>query len=79
MRPIFTALLVAAAIYSGAQQPAHYPENKAHIDVTGTAETEVVPDEIYVAIVIRERYEGREKISIESQEEKLKAWKKAVV
>lgn len=45
---------------------------KPYIEVTGTAETEVVPDEIYISIVIRERYAGKEKQTIEMQEEKLK-------
>ncbi len=45
---------------------------KPYIEVTGTAETEVVPDEIYISIVIRERYVGKEKQTIDMREEKLK-------
>lgn len=48
-------------------------EQKPFIEVTGTAEQEIIPDEIYINIVIREKYVNREKITIESQEEKLKA------
>lgn len=43
-----------------------------YIEVIGTAEKEVVPNEIYIGIVIKERYENRVKLSIESQEEKLR-------
>ncbi len=45
---------------------------KAYIEVTGTAEKEVSPDEIYISITIKEREQGREKITIEKQEEELK-------
>lgn len=48
------------------------PEELPYIDVTGTAEKEVIPDEIYLSITLRERYEGKTKIPIEAQEEKLK-------
>jgi len=47
-------------------------EDIPYIDVTGTAEKEVIPDEIYVSIILRERFEGRNKVTIEAQEEKLK-------
>jgi uncharacterized protein YggE len=48
------------------------PEESPFIEVTGTAKKEIVPDEIYIAIIIHERYVNKEKISIEFQEEKLK-------
>jgi hypothetical protein len=47
-------------------------EEKPYIEVTGMAEKEIIPDEIYIAITIRERHEGREKISIDKQEADLK-------
>ncbi len=43
------------------------------IEVTGTAEKEITPDEIYVRILLQEKNESREKITIEQQEEKLRA------
>lgn len=49
------------------------PAEKPFIEVTGTAEKEVVPDKIYISIVVRERFENKEKITVEAQEEKLKA------
>ena len=47
-------------------------EEKGSIEVTGTAEKEVIPDEIYIQITLRERYINKNKIGIEEQEEKLK-------
>lgn len=52
--------------------------DKPYIEVTGIAEKEVVPDEIYVRIVIRERIVNKEKISIQNQEAKLKESLRAI-
>ena len=49
-----------------------------YIEVTGVAEQEVVPDEIYVSIIIREKYSNKEKVSIQVQEEKLKGQLKSL-
>jgi len=46
--------------------------NKRYIEVTGTSETEIVPDEIYITITLLERMENKEKVSIEKQEADLK-------
>lgn len=43
-----------------------------YIEVTGTAEKEVIPDEIYIGIIIHEKYSNKIKVTIEEQEEKLK-------
>lgn len=48
------------------------PVEKPFIEVTGVKEMEIVPDEIYIGIVIRERMEDKIKITIEEQEIKLK-------
>lgn len=42
------------------------------IEVSGTSEMEVVPDEIYITITLMERMEGKEKITIDKQEADLK-------
>jgi len=42
------------------------------IELTGTAEKEIVPDEIYILITLMERLDGKDKITIESQEQALK-------
>lgn len=44
----------------------------SYIEVTGTAEEEVVPDEIFITITLKERYVNKEKLTIEAQETQLK-------
>jgi uncharacterized protein YggE len=46
--------------------------NKRFIEITGTSETEVTPDELYITITLLERSENKEKITIEKQEADLK-------
>lgn len=53
-------------------------EEKSFIEVNGIAEQEIIPDQIYISIIIREKYENKEKITIESQEEKLKTLLKEI-
>ncbi len=45
---------------------------KPFIEVTGTSETEITPDEIYLSITLQERMEGKEKLTIDKQESALK-------
>ena len=45
---------------------------KPFIEVAGMAEKEVIPDEIFISISIKEKYVDREKLTVEKQEEKLK-------
>lgn len=67
---VVIAFLISTSIFAQTTMEA---EEKPFIEVTGTAEQEVVPDEIYIKITIREKYVNKEKITIEAQEEKLKA------
>lgn len=41
------------------------------IEVIGTAQKEIVPDEIYIGITLREKSEGKNRMSIEEQEKLL--------
>ncbi|MFN0274291.1 MAG: SIMPL domain-containing protein [Chitinophagales bacterium] len=41
---------------------------KPYVEVTGSAEMEIVPDEIYITAVLQERYDGKEKMTIEKME-----------
>lgn len=63
------ALLFTAALT--AQNPAT-GEEKPYIEVNGNGEMEVTPDEIFVAITIRERSTNKKTISVEEQEQNLK-------
>lgn len=41
---------------------------KPYIEVTGSAEMEIVPDEIYITAILQERYDGKTKVTIEKME-----------
>ena len=64
-------LTLAGTYYSTAQITQEF-SGKNFIEVTGTSETEVTPDEIYVTITLLERMDGKEKVTIEKQEADLK-------
>ena len=55
---------------------AQYEPNPLHsvpyIEVTGDAEMEIVPDEIFLRFTLKERYDGKTKINLEDLEKKLK-------
>jgi uncharacterized protein YggE len=70
-KKLFSLLAFATMLAFGQNNPAKLDE-QPYIEVTGTAEQEIVPDEIYIGIVIREKYAGKVKLSIEEQEVKLK-------
>jgi uncharacterized protein YggE len=47
-------------------------EEKPYIEVNGAGELEVIPDEIYVAITLRERSINKKTVTVEEQEQNLK-------
>lgn len=65
-------LLMLNAIFTFGQTNNSSIDVRPYIEVLGTSEMEIIPDEIYIGIVIRERYVNKTKITIEEQEEKLK-------
>jgi len=42
-----------------------------YIEVTGVKELEIVPDEIFIQFTLKERYDGKTKITIDQQKKKL--------
>lgn len=66
-KTLLTLLFFSSICYAFAQK-----DTPPFIEVTGTADMEVVPDEIYIAITIREDDEGRTQRSVEEQENNLK-------
>ena len=60
------------AIVSKGYSQTNLSESLPYIEVNGYAEKEVIPNEIYIGIILRERIENKEKISIEFQEKQLK-------
>lgn len=67
------ALLLASAAYSQEKNFLDMP----YIEVTGKAEMEVVPDEIYLAITINEK-DNKGKVSVDQQEKEMFRQLKAV-
>lgn len=63
-------LLVSAVFVASAQQPA---PRQPMIEVTGSAEMEIVPDEIYVSVTIREFLEDRKKKNIDEIEKEFRS------
>ena len=47
-------------------------EQKPYTEATGKAEKKIIPDEIYLSITIKERTSGKDEISVEEQEIKLR-------
>jgi uncharacterized protein YggE len=66
-----TVLLLSLTVFASAQDPNTTEKN--YIEVTGIGELEIVPDEIYISITLREKQEGKKKISVETQESELKS------
>jgi len=66
---ITISLIITTSVFG---QTENELEEKPFIEITGRVEQEIIPDEIYLNIVIREKYVNKEKVSIEIQEEKLK-------
>jgi uncharacterized protein YggE len=71
MKNCVVIFLMFLSIKSFAQR-SEVETQKPHIEVVGTAELEIIPNEIFIAIILKERMVNKEKISIESQEEQLK-------
>lgn len=67
-------LLFAAMLFVAVQANAQTVNEKEtpFIEVTGTAEKEVVPDIIYISITLYDKIEGKATYSLDDQEENLK-------
>jgi uncharacterized protein YggE len=72
LKIILTALLLTTGFSIYSQTYTTSQDEIAAIEVIGFAEKEIVPDEIYIAITIRERESGKDKITIDKQETDLK-------
>lgn len=67
------SLLVAAMLLATLAIGQVYQQEKPFIEVTGIAKMEVVPDQIYVSIMLKERSESRGKVTIDRLESDMKA------
>jgi uncharacterized protein YggE len=70
--------LLLFTTFSFAQTTPAKSGETSYIDVTGTAEKEVIPDEIFINITLLERYINKEKLTIEVQEVNLKQALKSI-
>ena len=66
------AILCISFLYSINYGQTKPTEEIPYIEVNGYAEKEVIPNEIYIGITLRERMENKEKVTIESQEKQLR-------
>ncbi|MDW7694068.1 SIMPL domain-containing protein [Flammeovirgaceae bacterium SG7u.111] len=72
MKTLFALALVLLPTLLFGQISEENTKINPYIEVTGTAEQKVVPDQIYISINLKEREEGKVKITIEKQENDLK-------
>lgn len=70
--------LLLFTTFSFAQSTPAKSGETSYIDVTGTAEKEVIPDEIFINITLAERYINKDKLTIEVQEVNLKQALKSI-
>ncbi len=71
MKTLFISIIIFCAHSIMAQTAVTKEEQTPYIEVMGSSEKEIVPDEIYVEIVLRERFDNKLKITIEEQEKSL--------
>lgn len=74
-RPVTIALLLSFLLFSGfaqAQQPVNPLESTPYIEVTGEGELEIVPDEIFLRFTLKERYDGKNKTTLDKLEKDLR-------
>ena len=71
MKKYFLFMAIAVISLPALSQQELPKDEKPNIEVTGTAEMEVTPDEIYVSIVLREKNKNNDKWKIEIQEDNL--------
>ncbi len=68
LRSILIASLCFTALHLWAQTPAEPQQH--YIEVNGSAEMEIIPDEIYISVTLAERFDGRTKVTMAQQETK---------
>jgi len=68
---ILVLLIVALPLLSMSQENTTGKETP-YIEVVGTGEMEIVPDQIYISFTLKERFEGKKKIELEDQEKEMK-------
>ena len=67
---LILSIFIVASYFAGAQLSDQ--NAKPYIEVVGNGEMEIVPNEIYISFTLKERMDGKNKITIEEQEKELK-------
>lgn len=65
--------LFSLIVKTNGQAVSTKPSEINYIDAIGSADTLITPDKIFIEITVRERYEGRTKVTIDSLEDLLKS------
>lgn len=63
---LYLSLIIGTSVFAQTTPEAPY------IEVTGTSEKEIIPDKIFIAIHLSERYDGKKNITLEEQDIALK-------
>ena len=66
------SLLLTAMLFTTLAIGQVYQQEKPYIEVTGIAKMEIIPDQIYVRIMLKERSESRGKVAIDKLEKEMK-------
>lgn len=72
MKTRILILLISVLPLFSMSQEAITGKETPYIEVVGTGEMEIVPDQIYISFTLKERFEGKKKIEIEDQEKEMK-------
>ncbi|MER3497341.1 MAG: hypothetical protein C4308_01235 [Chitinophagaceae bacterium] len=71
MRKILLAAYATVISFTAMSQQSSVKDEIPNIEVTGSAELEIVPDEIFVNILLKEKSKGADRWKIETQEDNL--------
>ena len=72
MKTKILALILALAPIWALSQVSQQEKEVPYIEVVGTGEMEIIPDQIYISFTLKERMDGKAKILIEDQEKEMK-------
>ncbi len=72
MKTKILGLIIAMLPIWAMSQETSTGKETPYIEVVGTSEMEIVPDQVYISFTLKERFEGKNKIAIEDQEKDLK-------
>ncbi len=72
MKTKILAVLLALMPVWAMSQVVQQGKETPYIEVVGTSEMEIVPDQIYISFTLKERMDGKKKIELEDQEKEMK-------